>query len=188
MQLLLQVPETLGNWKMSMDVFSTRITNLISWIPDENFRFSPQNISQARISGFEPSLSWRAAGDRLSARINFTKLSARDDGDDPATRGKKLLYRPEQKLDAEVSARVLGLTIGVRYQMVSERFARQDNSFSLPGYRLTDLFGSREFSLGQGFRARIAGAVNNVFDKRIQVIEGYPTPGREYRMTLGVGR
>jgi len=65
---------------------------------------------------------------------------------------------------------------------------RQDNSRSLPGYRLVDLSAARRLNLKNDYYLYLAGAVNNLFDKRIQVIEDYPAAGREFRLTLGVSR
>jgi vitamin B12 transporter len=186
--LLLQTAGRTGIWQIGFDVFHTELKNLIGWIPDENFRFSPQNIAGAKINGLEPSLTWRAADDRFSLRLGYTKLKAEEDSDDAATHGKKLLYRPEDKLDAIFSAQVFDFALGATYQLVSERYVRQDNSVSLPGYRLVGLFGQHRFSLAEGYQIYLAGAVNNLFDKNIQVIEGYPAPGREFRLTVGVGR
>lgn len=186
--LLLQATNALGHWQFSLEAFEYRLTNLISWIPDEDFRFSPQNISRAKTRGFEPALLWHAPHERVRLRLAYAMLNAKDDGNDPSTRGKKLLYRPEHKLDASVSAQFFGATVGVNYQLISARFVRQDNAWSLPGYRLTGLFGNYDFALAGGYRVRIAGAINNLFDKEIQIMEGYPTPGREYRLTMGVGR
>ncbi len=186
--VLLQWPNAFGQWQVSFDAFYYRLDNLITWIPDANFRYSPQNIARAKVNGFEPALLWHAPQDRARLRVSYAKLSAKDAGDDPATRDKKLLYRPEHKLDASLSMQFFGATLGASYQSASKRFVRQDNSLSLPGYRLTSLFGNYDLAVAGGYRVRLAGAINNLFDKRIQIIEGYPTPGREYRVTMGVGR
>ncbi len=186
--LLFQTAQRTGNWQIGFDIFRTDMKNLISWIPDENFRFSPQNIAAAKISGFEPSFTWRSSNDLFNLRLGYTRTKAEENSDDPATSGEKLLYRPEDKLDAIFSAHVFEVTLGAVYQLVSERFVRQDNAQSLPGYRLVDLFGKYRFSLAAGYQVYLAGAVNNLLDKQIQVIEGYPTPGREFRLTVGVGR
>lgn len=186
--VLLQWPNALGHWRFALDAFQYRLTNLITWIPDANFRFSPQNIARAKVSGLEPALQWSAPRDRASVRVSYAKLNAKDDGNEVLTRDKRLLYRPEHKLDASFSAQCFGATLGASYQLIGQRFVRQDNSLALPGYRLTSVFGNYDFALAGGFRARLAIAVNNLFDKRIQIIEGYPTPGREFRVTLGVNR
>jgi vitamin B12 transporter len=186
--VLLQATNAAGNWQIGFDFFHTNLQNLISWIPDENFRFSPQNIAAAKITGIEPALTWRSGDDRFHFRLGYAKINAEDDGEDPATRGKKLLYRPEHKLDAIFSAQIFEMTLGAAYQLVAERYVRQDNSSSLPGYRLADLFGKYRFNLAAGYQVYLAAAVNNLFDESIQVMEGYPTPGREFRLTLGVGR
>lgn len=186
--VLVQSANRAGNWQLAADVFHTQLENLISWIPDENFRFSPQNIARAKIAGLEPALTWRSLRDRVNVRLAYTKMRAIDDGDDAATQGKRLLYRPDHKFDATFSAQIFGGTWGATYQLISRRFVRQDNSFSLPGYRLLDLFGSYRFDFTGGYQIYLAGAIRNLADKRIQVIEGYPIPGREFRLTLGVGR
>ncbi len=186
--VLLQAVSGAGHWQVAIDAFHTRLQNLISWLPDENFRFSPQNIAAARITGWEPALHWRAPDEHVEVRLAYTRLHAVDDSDDPAVRDRRLLYRPDHKFDALLSFEVAELNCSVSYQIVSRRFVRQDNSRSLPGYRLVDLSAARRLNLKNDYYLYLAGAVNNLFDKRIQVIEDYPAAGREFRLTLGVSR
>lgn len=186
--VLLQAVTAVGHWQFAMDAFHTRLRNLISWIPDENFRFSPQNIAAARLTGWEPALQWRARDEKLQVRLAYTRLRAVDDSEDHSVRGRRLLYRPDHKFDALLSFEMAELNYSMSYQIVSRRFVRQDNSRSLPGYRLVDLSAARRLNLKNDYYLYLACAVNNLFDKRIQVIEDYPAAGREFRLTLGVSR
>lgn len=182
-----------GNWQLELAGFDSKIEDLIVWVSDSNFRFSPVNLEAARISGIELSAAWRSRGDRFGWRANYTRLAAKNDGrssalqgNDPQMHGKDLVYRPRDKFDLQANFSWRYFTLSGSFQFVGKRFIKVDNSQSLPAYRVTNLSLSRHLRLGE-FEALLHVEMRNVFDKHFSIIDGYPLPGRELRATLRLG-
>ena len=175
-----------GNWQLELAGFDSKIEDLIVWISDANFRYSPVNLEDAKISGVEMSAAWRSNGDRFGWRANYTRLAAKNDGNDPKTSGKDLVYRPAGKFDLQADFNFHYATLSSSFQYVGKRFIAADNSKSLPAYRVTNFSLSRQIHLGD-FNTLLHVELRNVFDQHFSIIDGYPLPGREWRATLRLG-
>jgi outer membrane cobalamin receptor len=172
-----------GNWQIEAGAFDSKVKDLIVWIPDANFLYSPYNVDDARISGGELGIAWRSNGDRIGWRAAYAYLSAKNDSDDSPDEGKYLVYRPRHKLDLQAQIDVRYFTISGSYQFVEKRFSNAANSDSLPSYQLAHFSLSRRMNFGEvSFLLR--GEVRNVFDEHYAIIDGYPMPGREYRASV----
>ncbi|MDZ7360236.1 MAG: TonB-dependent receptor [candidate division KSB1 bacterium] len=172
---------TAGNWQLELAGFNSKIEDLIVWISDANFRYSPVNLENAKISGVELSAAWRSHGDRLGWRANYTRLSPKNEAS-----SKNLLYRPANKFDLNANLNLRYLNLGGSFQLVGKRFINADNSKSLPAYRVTNFSLSRQVHFGD-FDTLLHVEMRNVFDKHFSIIDGYPLPGREWRATLRLG-
>ncbi|MCG3120556.1 MAG: Vitamin B12 transporter BtuB [bacterium] len=175
-----------GNWQLELAGFNSRIDGLIVWISDVNFRYMPVNLANAKINGVELSTAWRSDGDRLGWRANYTRLVAKNDGDDPLTNGKDLVYRPRDKFDLQAYCHWHDFTFSGSFQYTGKRFNKADNSATLPAYRVTTIALSRSLRFGE-FNALLHAEVRNLFDKHFSIIDGYPLPGREIRGMLKLG-
>jgi outer membrane cobalamin receptor len=175
-----------GHWQLELAGFNSKIEDLIVWTSDSNFRYSPVNLENAKINGIELSSAWRSGGDRFGWRANYTRLAAKNDGNDPQTHGKDLIYRPRDKFDLQANCDLRYFTLSGSFQFVGKRFIKTDNSQSLPAYRFANLSLSRQIRFGE-FDALLHAEVRNVFDKHFRIIDGYPLPGREFRATLRLG-
>jgi outer membrane cobalamin receptor len=175
-----------GNWQLELAGFNSKIEDLIAWISDANFFYSPVNLENAKISGIELSAAWRSNGDRLRWRANYTRLAPKNDGADPLTNGKDLVYRPRDKFDLQANFDLRYFTLGGNFQYVGKRFSRADNSQALPAYRVANFSLSRQVRIN-GFSTLLHLEMRNAFDKHFSIIDGYPLPGRELRATLRLG-
>lgn len=172
-----------GNWQIEAAAFDSKVKDLITWIVDSSFRYSPVNLDDAHISGGELSVAWRSNGDRIGWRAAYAYLSAKNDSDDSPNDGKYLVYRPRHKLDLQAQFEVRHFTISGSFQFVEKRFSSADNSASVPSYKLAHFSLSRRMSFGE-FKFLLRGEVRNVFDEHYAVIDSYPMPGREYRASV----
>jgi len=175
-----------GNWQFELAGFNSKINDLIVWISDATFRYSPVNLENAKLRGLELSAAWRSNGDRCSWRANYTRLAAKNDGANAQTNGNDLVYRPRDKFDVQGNLDLRYLTLGGNFQCVGKRFINANNSRSLPAYRVTNLFLSRQIRFSE-MSTLLHLEMRNVFDKHFSIIEGYPLPGRELRATLRLG-
>jgi outer membrane cobalamin receptor len=175
-----------GNWQLELAGFNSKIEDLIVWISDANFFYSPVNLENAKISGVELSAAWRSHGDRFGWRANYTRLATQNDGDNPQTRGEDLVYRPRDKFDLQASFDLRYFKLGGNFQYVGKRFTNADNSQALPAYRVANFSLSRQIRFTD-FSTLLHLEMRNVLDKHFSIIDGYPLPGRELRGTLRLG-
>ncbi|MDZ7333219.1 MAG: TonB-dependent receptor [candidate division KSB1 bacterium] len=165
--------------------FKNKVTDLISWNADASGVWMPMNIGRAKIEGVETSVKYHLPQSIAYLELFHTWMKATDDASNAATKGKRLIYRPDSKLDLIIGTLIKGLSVNLNFQQVSKRFVSADNARSLPSYSL--LNGNIGYSLPvAGFTVDAKFQVNNLLDKSIYVIDGYPSPGRELRFSLGV--
>jgi outer membrane cobalamin receptor len=175
-----------GNWQLELAAFDSKIDDLILWSVDQSFNYSPVNLEDAAIRGVEATAAWRSRGDRLAGRAGYVRLSAKNDSQVSENRGNDLVYRPRDKFDLQAHADLRYLVLGGSLQLVGKRFANPENTKSLRKYRLVNFSIGRKFRFGE-IEAFFHAEVRNVFDRRYQIIDGYPMPGREYRASLKIG-
>ncbi|MFQ5864146.1 MAG: TonB-dependent receptor domain-containing protein [bacterium] len=174
-----------GYWGLELNYFKTTLDNLIIWGPGEDAVWSPKNVQEANITGVETRLSFQALSDLIKFEANYNYLDAVDNSDNETTRNHQLIYRPKHKVDLTLNLRFKQFQLNGAYRMVAKRFTTTDNTRSLEAYTISDLGASWKQPLVGG-ALKIQIDVRNVFDKKIQIIEGYPNSGREYRTTFGI--
>ena len=165
--------------------FRNDIEDLIAWQPGTDFIWRPTNVGQANIAGIESGLLFRLPSEVVHASIYFTKMRATDETPGSATKGKRLIYRPENKWDFLFGTKLGPVSANVSYRVVSKSYITEDNSASLDGYQLLGAnIGTEVAFSGLRLNLRLQGL--NLLDKMIFLSDGYPLPGREFRFTVGV--
>jgi len=176
------------NWAMlhgEVSYFNSEVTDLISWSADASGVWMPMNVGQANIKGIETAVKYHLPQRLAYFELYHTWMRATDATPNGLNNGKRLIYRPDHKFDAVVGTQVKGLSLNFIYQWIGKRFISPDNVRSLPAYEL--LNGNVGFTLPLGdFAVETKFQVNNLLDKSIYAIDGYPSPGREFRFSLGV--
>jgi outer membrane cobalamin receptor len=174
-----------GMFAVECTAFQNSLHDLILWESDEQLVYAPRNVGSARITGLETEFTYRTPGEHWDFAVAPTWMRARD----LTVPGKavRLVYRPDFKLDASAGFRFGAFRFRVQARAVDTRYTRADNSKRLPSY--WTMGGNVQFEhriFGGQFRSKLE--MNNAFDRSIYIIEGYPTPGREFRFTLGLDR
>ncbi len=165
--------------------FKNKVTDLISWNPDASYVWMPMNVGRASIEGVETGLKYHLPQSIAYWEVFHTWMKATDVTPEAATNGKRLLYRPDSKFDMIIGTVVRGVSLNLNYQWISKRFASADNTRKLPQYSLLNGNVGYSFPI-TSFTVDAKLEINNLFDKSIYVIDGYPSPGREFRFSLGV--
>jgi vitamin B12 transporter len=150
-------------------VFWNDVRDLIIYVPDASFVFSPQNVGSASILGASLEVERRLAP-RWIARGSVTWMRAID-----ASSGLDLPNRPR------LAAAVLltrtfagGASLTVSATAVGERYADAAGAIRLPGYVTTALVAQAPLREGVGIRL----SIQNLLDARYEPVQGYPAPGR----------
>lgn len=172
-------------WQAEATYFNNTIRNLIAWGPDAVGVWMPMNLGQVKIKGIETGLRLRLPENRAFFNGSYTWLQAEDATPDASTRGKRLLYRPENKWDLMIGTYVGPVLVSMDYRSVGARFITQDNLKKLPAYQLVNGKIAANFRLAAlAFETQIQ--VGNILNKSIYINDGYPFPGREFRFSVGM--
>ncbi len=167
-----------------LTAYRADISDMIQWLPDFRFVWSPSNIA-ARRRGWEATL--HAALRPLHATLQGSVGEAIVEYAGPVLDGQ-VPYRPRFTASAEFAALVAGVRTTVAAQWIGRRRTVPGSALNtLPGTSRVDLRLSRTLPLPPWTLA--AGvAVENVLDRRTELLIDYPAPGRTWRLALTLER
>ena len=170
--------------RFELAYYANRIKDLIQWRMGDDLWWSPVNVGKSRISGLETGVTFRTPGHRAYVRLFHSWMKAIDESDG-THKGKRLIYRPEHTLNAMLGTRLGPFGLNLDYRIVSKRFTTQDNTMTLPAYTLMNGNMTGSFRIGD-FQLDVKVQVMNILDRSVFLLDGYPLPGREFRVTLGI--
>jgi outer membrane cobalamin receptor len=179
----------INSFKFEFSYFKNSISDFINWSPSDELNafgfqvWQPQNIGRTNISGFEIGSNFWFLNNLFNFSMGHTYLLAKNK---TANNGENfILYRPKTKFDLSGGFNFKQLYLNINYGYVGKRFTQSDNSTSLPAYSLVN--GSVRFLFNfAGVKLNTKFQILNLFDKSIYAIQGYPLPGRQFRISLGV--
>ncbi|MDW7679370.1 MAG: TonB-dependent receptor [bacterium] len=174
-----------GLLQLEMSYFRNDIHDLIGWAPDNDGVWTPLNTSAALISGVESGVKYSLPGNIADVKIFHTWMKATDETNRSSDKGNWLIYRPEHKLDILTGVRLGGFSTNLNLRLVGKRYIAADNSNSLPKYHLLNGNLSYHFDLAS-VGSSITLQALNLLNKSVYLNDGYPLPGREFRLTIGV--
>ncbi len=154
--------------------FRTQLSNLILWQPDSAGVFRPANVDTATITGFEVELDIKSH--HAEVRPSLTYLVAK-------SHGRDLPYRPRLSLTVEHSLQWAWARLGWNVRHIGSRFTNSANTKSLPACLLFDIALDLSPRFGPITTILRTGA-RNLFDRRYQLVDGYPLPGRSFYAEL----
>ena len=169
-------------FSLELTLFKNRINDLILWESDANWVYSPRNVGKADITGIENEWSLSLPEERAYMKVAPTWMVSKDLT--AAGLNQKLVYRPEFKMDVQAGVKIAGFRINACYQHVGKRYVLPDNSKSLSRYELIGGNIQTSFVLS-GIKISSKLQANNLADKNVTIVEGYPIPGRELRFSCG---
>jgi outer membrane cobalamin receptor len=112
-------------------------------------------------------------------------MKAIDETTDSPNKGRRLIYRPERKLDIMAGFNRNMISANLHYQIVGKQFTNADNSRQRDDYQI--LNGNIGFHFTwSGFQCKIKAEAFNLLNREITILEGYPLPGREFRFSIGL--
>lgn len=182
---------------LSCDLYYNRVTDKIIAVPKGTgqYRWMMMNIGEVHVLGLDAALhaSVRLPGDvDVGCRLSYSYERARDFSD-PAdnldaagTYKGQIAYIPlhSGSLTAEAGWRRLGLNYSFIY--VGERYHNSSNiaaNYEQPWYT-HDMSLHYLLPLPYGTSLKATFEINNIFNQQYEVIQNYPMPGRNYRLTL----
>ena len=176
---------TNGLLQAELTWFKNSIRDMIEWQPGDDYIWRPANVGRAEIRGLESGIKFRIPSDVVYTSIYFTKMKATNETEGSETKGRRLIYRPDQKWDIILGTKLGMMSAHLNYRFASKSFIDAANSASLKAYRLVNANLAAGLSIsGTRFTLKIQGI--NLTDQKIFLSDGYPLPGREFRVSLGV--
>ena len=166
--------------------FYSLINKWFMWHPDQNGKWYPQNLRKVARRGLEATSSVNfIAGDFLVVLDNnynltiSTNLKAAGENDNSV--GKQLIYVPVHTANSSLKISNHGYFIRYSFHYYGKRYTSSDNEMSLPAFAVNNLLLGKKLVTG---RSRIAFhiAIDNIFGKEYQLTQGYPMPGRYFRL------
>lgn len=168
------------NKKFSTNVilFRNDVDNLILWAdPDGDWVYNPYNISKARSIGLESEFIIQVT-DNLLSKISYNYIDAKERGTEYA--GKYLIRQPSHQFMSGFNYRhKSGIEIDFNTQYIDRRYEDRANTKELKSYILLNARLSKDISdFGEIFLS-----IDNITDKRYEIYQNYPMPGRA--ITIG---
>ena len=176
--------KAIGSWSLESTYFASMLDDLILWAPGA-VKWMPTNIAKAKITGLESKINWHIFDNIVDLQASYTNMSAKDDGNDPSTSGKYLIYRPKDKYNLGLSVKYGIGSFNIFYNFIGKRFHDAQNTIELDSYNLINAnIGMTQKIYGINLNIRLEG--NNLGNKEVQITQGTPMPGREIRLSIGL--
>ncbi len=153
------------NW--GVNLYQTKVTDLISGYP-------AQNINKSKINGAE--FSFDVNLDRWQLQSNISWLNPKNTETD-----KLLPRRAEQMANLSISRLFSQTSVTAELSAQGRRYDDVANANKLSGYGVLNLRTEYRFAKNWWVRAKI----DNVLDKEYQVVKYYEMPGRTFMLQIG---
>jgi iron complex outermembrane receptor protein len=168
------------NISFSIAGFYNKISDMISWNPNESGLWQPSNITKVQTYGLESNLNFDKkinAFHHIKANLNYGYTISENE-----LTKKQLLYVPYHKLNGNLAYSYKNLTFFTSYLFNGAVFTSLDNTYLLKEYTVVNsgleyLF-FKKYTLG--FQ------VNNLFNENYQAVLQRPFPGRNYTININL--
>jgi len=170
----LLVRKKFSHGQLEVSLYQSDINNLIVWLPDDNFFFSPINVAEAEIDGID--VSWSMETGAFSHVAALSYVDAKD-----ASTNTELARRPELTGNYTLSYQWEELTVGgtVTYRDESKDSASATSAV-LDDYWLFDL--SADYDITE--KLSVTGKINNVFDEKYSTVNRYVSDGTNFIINM----
>ncbi len=172
-----------GRWNLGLEYEHSYIKDLIYWERRFDGKYSPRNLSAARVAAVRWNAEWKSPHDLVNIAFSYSLSDPRDRSWEPNQHDNLLTFRPRKMSDLKLSLKPGMAFISMQTRWVSERYTRRANTKSLPPYTVTDLTAGINRRIGK-FEISLGAEIENLFSEEYQVIELYPLPERSYAVRL----
>lgn len=164
-------------------LFHNRSDRTIVFVQNSQRTSKAQNIGAARTQGLEAEAAGRLPGGGEWS-TNLTWQSARDRGADPIYRGKQLPFLPplETHLALEQPIGPWRAGASITHQSANYRDRYNQELDRAPARTLLDLSLARSWRPSGARLLTVTAAVINLTGNGIYDVEGFPLPGRTFRL------
>lgn len=172
----------LGWLEIEAVFYRNRIKNLIIWELGSFATFRPFNTA-ALLQGYEFGISWLTWNEKIKLQISHVIDNALNKDKSHTQYDKRLTYRADRITKINLS---VNLGIGIldyHKRIIGERYVTSANTVKMLPYSVDDLT-MRVQQKVRKIRASFFLSVFNVFDKKFEIVERAPMPGRHFKAGL----
>lgn len=172
--------------KISLEIegFLINTQNEILSVPRSHVSWSAQNVGIGLTRGIEANLAGEIFDGSLNFRFAGTFQKATDESESSLTKGKQLVYVPQELVSGSISYKIGAFLLGGSTQFVGERFSlpNEDKNSKLSSYSVTKLFVA--LKLPNILKGEIRLDCDNISDFRYSVVKNYPMQGRSWKFSF----
>ena len=168
--------------------YTSRIKNLIQWIPSGSGYWESTNQEDVQSYGFENSVKFILKTGSFQANIsgNYNYSRSYNISDNKHIDNKQLMYIPYNTVSSYGNFQYRSYSLGVNWSYTSKRFNTNDHQdYMLDPYHIFNLQVSKRFHF-KHFKPKIQFKIKNLFDHEYQVVKNYPMPGRAYYINISI--
>lgn len=170
---------------VQIDGYFNSVENKIVAVPGSNqFAWTMTNLGRVEIMGVDAAVQGglRLGAARIGARLNYTFQEARDITEQKRPgRGRQIPYTPWHSGSAAIDAMWREWELNYGFIYTGERYSDSDNT---PENHLRPWY-THDVSISRIFgHWRLTTAVDNIFNRRYEVVRRYPMPGTNFKLKL----
>ena len=180
------------NYVIDVSMVHIDLKDRIVWLPHRNSIWSPENIGLSESNTFISSLVLSYNFEKnisVKTELSYTDNSSikrnEDFPGDPST-GKQIIYIPLNQIRSSVEFKAGKLGVNLFYSYLGKRFSDSENLNILSPVNLLDGNIFYDFIFSK-YKAGLKLELNNITNTDYQVISGYPTPLRNFKLNLNIG-
>ncbi len=174
---------------LRLDGFRLDVSDKILAVPRDAFNWSMRNLGAVETLGIDlhAESQVQLATATLALTANYTRQEVLDVSPTSLTSRQQIPYTPKELGSALVSLEQGIWAIGYALTYTGFRFALPENTANnvLPAFWLSDVSFSVGVPLGD-FSVKVKAEVSNLFDAHYEVIQFFPMPARNYRLSVNL--
>ncbi|MBD3168158.1 MAG: TonB-dependent receptor plug domain-containing protein [candidate division Zixibacteria bacterium] len=161
------------------------IDDIIVWKRRFDGKYTPDNISRAELRTGSFNFSVGSMAEVLHIQFQHNRYRPVNKNDFRLHHDKILVYRPLYTAYLNIDFGSKWTRFGIRHEMVGKRFTTMENTKWQNPYQVLSLSFSQRakfFNLRWKFRFEI----ENIGDESYEIVDRYPSPGRNYKAGINL--
>jgi vitamin B12 transporter len=174
-------------FEISADInyFNIITKDRIIWVPFSGTIWKPKNIKDVSSTGFESNLELGFFNKILVLSASYSYTEAKNITMNDVNKDKLLPYIPKHTFKSGLVLQYGKIGFGAQFRFFSSRYSEESNDYlsKLDYYHLMDSYiqyTTKLFSLETIFKCEM----NNLYNSEFVVMPYYPTPLRDYKVSI----
>lgn len=166
-------------YKIQASLYHIYLKDRIQWLPQTDGIWRPSNIAQMRSSGLElmTEIERKISHFSILFRPQYQLAHSIDEQE------KQLIYVPKHNVSLLLLLKFKKMQCIYQQTISSRRFMTADNTNALPAVSVANLSFDYRLLIKK-YSFNITASILNVFNKDYQIIQYYPNPKRNYRLSI----